>query len=140
MTTTLVITFLLMLFIFVLSFIYCWITLPDLDEEMSQLEFLFEIESHNYTETKDEYVPFVLRSIQPPEPAESIKFEDPVIVPKPKQKTPKKPEIDKQKLQDYCDILKAIGFTTSEAKSKTKSLLTQNPKLTEKELLREATK
>ena len=52
---------------------------------------------------------------------------------------PKKPELDKQKLKDYSDILKAIGFNATEAKSKVKSLLTDNPNLTQEELLRKAT-
>jgi len=134
MITTLAITFLLIL----VYFIWCWVTLD------SDTENLFpDTDQDKYLE---EHVPYFISSAKLPKPTESIKIKNLVMEPnlamepKPKQKAPKKPEIDKQKLQDYCDILKAIGFTSSEAKSKTKSLLTQNPKLTEQELLREATK
>ena len=52
---------------------------------------------------------------------------------------PKKTQVSKQKVQDYCDILKAIGFSASEAKEKVTKLLTENPDATEIELLRKAT-
>ncbi len=51
----------------------------------------------------------------------------------------KKIEIDSQKLKDFSDILRAIGFSASEAKQKVTKLLTENPDATEIELLRKAT-
>ena len=54
-------------------------------------------------------------------------------------KKPVKPEIDEQKLEDYSDILKAIGFSSRDAKSLTKKLLIENKELTQEELLRKAT-
>ncbi len=52
----------------------------------------------------------------------------------------KKPEVNPKKIEDYKDILVAVGFSASEAKQKAKSLLKQNPDLTEQDLLREATR
>jgi len=63
-----------------------------------------------------------------------------VVHTKPKPvKIIKKPEIDKTKLNEYADILNAIGFSSKDAKTTVKKLLTQNPNLTQEELLRKAT-
>jgi len=56
-----------------------------------------------------------------------------IVKPKPEVK------IDSQKLKDFSDILRAIGFSASEAKQKVTKLLTENPDATEIELLRKAT-
>ncbi len=56
-----------------------------------------------------------------------------IVKPKPEVK------IDSKKLKDFSDILRAIGFSASEAKQKVTKLLTENPDATEIELLRKAT-
>ena len=47
--------------------------------------------------------------------------------------------IDSAKLAQFTQILNAIGFSATEAASKAKQLLKQNPNLTQEELLRKAT-
>jgi len=53
--------------------------------------------------------------------------------------TTKKPEIDNQKLQDYTDILSAIGFNKRESQSIAKSILKDDPEISQEDFLRKAT-
>jgi len=53
--------------------------------------------------------------------------------------TTKKPEIDNQKLQGYTEILSAIGFNKRESHSIAKSILKDDPEISQEDFLRKAT-
>ena len=69
-------------------------------------------------------------------------MQDEVIVPEPKKSQPKvkpQPKVCQNKINSYSEILRAIGFTSSDSKRIATKLLKQNPNLTQEELLRKAT-
>lgn len=97
------------------------------------------------------YIEQVIKNqkLNEPKPTEEVNTKPAPVKPAPKPavvhtkpkpvKIIKKPEIDKTKLNEYADILNAIGFSSKDAKTTVKKLLTQNPNLTQEELLRKAT-
>ena len=80
----------------------------------------------------ENYVERVIMS-SPEDSREPFVIPDEITNPKPEAKA------NNQKLEDFSDILQAIGFSSTEAKDKVTKLLKENPELTEVELLRKAT-
>jgi len=101
--------------------------------------FSREFVSGAANKTKPKTRPTPVRKNVKPKPVKTKAYE-PKTYKTPSDLNIKKPEVKPQKIEDYKDILVAVGFSASEAKQKAKSLLKQNPDLTEQDLLREATR